>query len=1018
MCKKQDSLHLNSDVNTTVSAAKKNDAQAVSDIQPSQILSSASVTSVAIGPSMSDLDSDSDELCLPSVSEAIRMLDLDSQTPPTNEKDAAPSQNTLPTLGPLRLPNSLLISTNNVSGNSWPSVGYCSSLLQQFVAKSQSGEPPPPPPTLMLPTKGARKCFPPNEEPLSSTNTSDPGSLKRTCAGSVDVTRSSSFGAITNASVSTSVTGSHADQELDMMVPLRGLDCHQSHVSPDSGIQSVSGSPFSVHSSPVHPSGGAGSNHNQTGSQPQPLVVSPCPPISSPSPSYRQKQTNKKSASNKNLAPKNQGISFPTKVKSNGSRQNGSRNRRPRSCRDTASALSSGLGKDSSIVQAIHRGMNAALRLKNKDSTEEGIGSSEAVVASFSTTENPSRKKRCTKKKHKNGNDKEKKNIKTLTPVTESPFRNEPADQMRHSTVTESAEDNQMRSAQQQEEAKPSELKVATTRSPSPRRSKRKKKRKKHKNSVHDQDSAVPVDPNLLSTLDSLCSRLDSCVISRSVAQSGPANCDKRPWIFQQRKYHAITIGSNGSGNSRNKRKKVAEEVGVHSNIPAVATKRKNKPKKTGCGSQVVPVSAVSNVETTREGEPTVATFAAAAVLSAVELLLPLKKRHHHLATAETPVVGSTPIDVHQCDSAIEKPSQVQVVVTKVVVNQPQPPSSRKRAANSESNTESTESKGTDQGERKAQVGTNQKSKRTHKKVKTSGIEDVIAAVAAAAEEAVPVLPDRTAAETSTISSVTPVPLQGDGEAHGSQPNKKKIRRRKTFNRTGFPSVKKKRKKPPSPTLAPSPSVPHNPSKNDEAIPSINNPTFRVAKRAKMMPKEEEDEDEDAILPDPTSSEASSGDESNPFLPLPSIKGTQPKKRRNSTMRKRYLPAGLLSNYFKEDSETNSVTTSVAAAKVLTYEPDEHEHGLLPAPFYCERFLRRTKRDFQLPFDLWWLHQQGKLPGRDNLVPSWNYKKIRTNIYYDVKPPFTNDAEPCNCTLPPPDAKGKKINHYFFKIHI
>ena len=345
-----------------------------------------------------------------------------------------------------------------------------------------------------------------------------------------------------------------------------------------------------------------------------------------------------------------------------------------------------------------------------------------------------------------------------------------------------------------------------------------------------------------------------------------------------------------------------------------------------------------------------------------------------------------TPIDVHQCDSAIEKPSQVQVVVTKVVVTQPQPPSSRKRAANSESNTESTESKGTDQGERKAQVGTNQKSKRTHKKVKTSGIEDVIAAVAAAAEEPVPVLPDRTAAETSTISSVTPVPVQGDGDAHGSQTNKKKIRRRKTFNRTGFPSVKS-----PSPTLAPSLSVPENPSKNDEAIPSINNPTFRVAKRAKMMPKEEEDEDEDAILPDPTSSEASSGDESNPFLPLPSIKGTQPKKRRNSTMRKRYLPAGLLSNYFKEDSETNSVTTSVAAAKVLTYEPDEHEHGLLPAPFYCERFLRRTKRDFQLPFDLWWLHQQGKLPGRDNLVPSWNYKKNRTNIYYDVKPPFTND---------------------------
>ena len=35
---------------------------------------------------------------------------------------------------------------------------------------------------------------------------------------------------------------------------------------------------------------------------------------------------------------------------------------------------------------------------------------------------------------------------------------------------------------------------------------------------------------------------------------------------------------------------------------------------------------------------------------------------------------------------------------------------------------------------------------------------------------------------------------------------------------------------------------------------------------------------------------------------------------------------------------------------------------------------------------------------------SWNYRKIRKNDYYDVKPPYTNDDEPCNCTLPPPGA--------------
>jgi histone-lysine N-methyltransferase ASH1L len=137
-------------------------------------------------------------------------------------------------------------------------------------------------------------------------------------------------------------------------------------------------------------------------------------------------------------------------------------------------------------------------------------------------------------------------------------------------------------------------------------------------------------------------------------------------------------------------------------------------------------------------------------------------------------------------------------------------------------------------------------------------------------------------------------------------------------------------------------------------------------------------------------------------------------------VRKRYLPAGLLSNYFKESPESSSSASSVSTdrTKLLTYEPEEHEHGLLPPPFYCERILRRTKRDFQLPFDVWWLHQQGKLPDRDNLVPSWNYRKIRSNVYYDVKPPFTNDAEACNCTLPQPEDEGSDFLLLFFKIII
>ena len=88
------------------------------------------------------------------------------------------------------------------------------------------------------------------------------------------------------------------------------------------------------------------------------------------------------------------------------------------------------------------------------------------------------------------------------------------------------------------------------------------------------------------------------------------------------------------------------------------------------------------------------------------------------------------------------------------------------------------------------------------------------------------------------------------------------------------------------------------------------------------------------------------------------------------------------------------------SSRCLTYDRLEHEHGLLPAPVYCERYIRRRRHDFQLPYDLWWLERHGKLPGRETMVPSWNYRKIRTNVYYDVKPPYSNDAQACNCKWP------------------
>lgn len=124
----------------------------------------------------------------------------------------------------------------------------------------------------------------------------------------------------------------------------------------------------------------------------------------------------------------------------------------------------------------------------------------------------------------------------------------------------------------------------------------------------------------------------------------------------------------------------------------------------------------------------------------------------------------------------------------------------------------------------------------------------------------------------------------------------------------------------------------------------------------------------------------------------------------------------------------NKILGEKSLAKFV-YVPEEHEHGLLPPPAYCNKFVRLRRIDYQLPFDLWWLHTHSQLPGRD-ITPSWNYKKIRTSkslshwlvssatvdqsrpnvlshslvldVYYDVKPQITGtyEAQACNCVIP------------------
>ncbi|XP_043516881.1 histone-lysine N-methyltransferase ash1 isoform X2 [Frieseomelitta varia] len=123
-------------------------------------------------------------------------------------------------------------------------------------------------------------------------------------------------------------------------------------------------------------------------------------------------------------------------------------------------------------------------------------------------------------------------------------------------------------------------------------------------------------------------------------------------------------------------------------------------------------------------------------------------------------------------------------------------------------------------------------------------------------------------------------------------------------------------------------------------------------------------------------------------------------RKKQSRWKKRYLQGGILQEYGKdfEGKTRSSIESSNAIGrnKVICETNESPSAALLSATYQCGKLLRQRKMPFQLPYDLWWLHTQSRLPGRES-VPSWNYKKIRTNVYYDVKPTTLYEAQACEC---------------------
>ncbi|KAG8179697.1 hypothetical protein JTE90_025653 [Oedothorax gibbosus] len=138
----------------------------------------------------------------------------------------------------------------------------------------------------------------------------------------------------------------------------------------------------------------------------------------------------------------------------------------------------------------------------------------------------------------------------------------------------------------------------------------------------------------------------------------------------------------------------------------------------------------------------------------------------------------------------------------------------------------------------------------------------------------------------------------------------------------------------------------------------------------------------------------------------------KPKKKEVHFPKKKYLKAGLYSACFKEDIPAVKKPSSSSSSKksrsreVKEYVPEDHEFGLMPPPIHVGKYLREKRSDYKLPFDLWWLHKHKQLVYNDE--SSNNYKKIRTNVYVDIKPDSTKneDDQPCMC-VPPKDSRRK-----------
>ncbi|XP_026904052.1 histone-lysine N-methyltransferase ASH1L isoform X1 [Acinonyx jubatus] len=212
----------------------------------------------------------------------------------------------------------------------------------------------------------------------------------------------------------------------------------------------------------------------------------------------------------------------------------------------------------------------------------------------------------------------------------------------------------------------------------------------------------------------------------------------------------------------------------------------------------------------------------------------------------------------------------------------------------------------------------------------------------------------------------------------------------------------------------------------------------QTKKKQKPFPEEERERTESFTettveIPGPPETPAKPPEPEGSLQPVLSLIPREKKAPRPP--KKKYQKAGLYSDVYKT-ADPKSRLIQLKKEK-LEYSPGEHEYGLFPAPIHVVvnnaavniglqfsvedpafnsfvyiprsglagsfgKYLRQKRIDFQLPYDILWQWKHNQLYKKPD-VPL--YKKIRSNVYVDVKPLSGYEATTCNCKKPDDDTR-------------